>query len=155
MTQRTEAAKAEAFDLSITRVLDAPRSLVFKVWSAPEHLMCWWGPKDFVMQSAEMDFRPGGMWRTCFRSPEGQDSWAEGIYREIVEPERLVFSFAWQEDDGTSGPEMETVVTLTDLGDKTRLVFRQGVYATAEIRDSHESGWRECLDRLEAFLAVA
>lgn len=155
MDQRTETTPAETFDLSITRILDAPRGLVFRAWSAPEHLMRWWGPKDFTMQSAEMDFRPGGKWRTCFRSPEGQDHWAEGTYSEIVEPERLAFTFAWQEDDGTSGPKMQTIVTLEDLGDRTRLVFKQGVYATAEIRHSHEGGWGECLDRLETYLAQA
>jgi uncharacterized protein YndB with AHSA1/START domain len=154
MAQTTETATAEKFDLTITRVFDAPRKLVFTAWSTPEHLMRWWGPKDFVMQSAKTDFRPGGQWRTCFRSPEYQDYWAEGTYREVVEPELLVFTFAWQEEDGM-GPEMLTRVTLEDLNGKTMLTFSQGVHATVESRDSHEEGWNECLDRLEAYLAAA
>jgi uncharacterized protein YndB with AHSA1/START domain len=151
MALATEAAIAEKLDLSITRIFDAPRSLVYKAWSTPEHLMRWWGPKDFAMQSAKTDFRPGGKWRTCFRSPEGQDYWAEGTYRELVEPERLVFTFAWQEEDGI-GSEMLTSVIFEDLDGKTRLTFSQGVYGTVESRDSHEKGWSECLDRLGSYL---
>lgn len=152
MGQATEATKAATYDLSITRVFDAPRSLVFKVWSTPEHLLRWWGPKDAVMLSARMDFRPGGAWRTCFRFTDGHDYWAQGVYREVVEPERLVFSFAWEEN-GERGTEMLTTVTFEDDGGKTRLTFHQGPFETVENRDSHIGGWNECLDRLGAHLA--
>jgi uncharacterized protein YndB with AHSA1/START domain len=152
MAQATETAMGGKFDLSITRVFDAPRSLVYKAWSTPEHLMRWWGPKDFVMQSARTDFRPGGKWRTCFRSSEGQDYWAAGTYHELVEPERLAFTFAWEEESG-NGPQMLTRVTLEDLDGKTRLTFHQGTFDTKENRDSHAEGWSECLDRLGAYLA--
>jgi uncharacterized protein YndB with AHSA1/START domain len=152
MAQATETTTAEQFDLTITRVFDAPRKLVFKAFSTPEHLMRWWGPKDFVMRFAKTDFRPGGKWRTCFRSPVGQDYWAEGTYRELVEPERLVFTFAWQEEEGM-GPEMLTRVVLDDLSGKTRLTFHQGTFDTRESRDSHAEGWSECMDRLGVYLA--
>lgn len=148
MAQATDAAERAEHELIITCVFDAPRSLVFKAWSAPEHLMRWWGPKDFSCTLAKMDFRPGGAWRTSIRSPEGADYSAQGVYREIVEPERLAFSFAW--DDGT-----DTLVTVTfeDQNGKTRLTFHQTPFATAEGRDSHQEGWGECLDRLEVYLA--
>ena len=81
-------------ELSITRVFDAPRELVFQAWSDPKHVMSWWGPRGFTMMSWTMDFRPGGAWRGCIRSPEGLDYWSQGVYREIVPPERLVFTFA-------------------------------------------------------------
>jgi uncharacterized protein YndB with AHSA1/START domain len=150
MVQTTEKARQAKFELVITRIFDAPRSLVFKVWSTPEHLMRWWGPKDFACTSAKTDFRPGGAWRTSIRSPEGTDHGASGVYREIVEPERLVFTFAW---DNSS----ETLITATfeERGGQTKLTFRQTPFDTVESRDSHQEGWSECLDRLEAYLASA
>lgn len=149
MAQATEKAAQAGFELSITRIFDAPRSLVFRVWSTPEHLMRWWGPKDFACTLARTDFRPGGAWRTSIRSPEGTDHGAGGVYREIVEPERLVFTFAWDESS-------ETLVTVTfeDVDGQTKLTFRQTPFNTVESRDSHQEGWSECLDRLETYLAT-
>jgi uncharacterized protein YndB with AHSA1/START domain len=97
--------------LVITRVFDAPRSLVFKVWTQPEHLVRWWGPRGFTTPSCKMDVRAGGAYRTCIRSPEGKDYWMRGVYREIVEPDRLVFTFAWEVEEGQPGHE--TLVTVT------------------------------------------
>jgi uncharacterized protein YndB with AHSA1/START domain len=150
MAKATEKAVQDGFDLAITRIFDAPRSLVFKVWSTPEHLMRWWGPKDFACTLAKTDFREGGAWRTSIRSPEGTDHGAQGVYREIIEPERLVFTFAWDESS-------ETLVTVTfeDHDGRTKLTFRQTPFDTIESRDSHQEGWSECLDRLEAYLATA
>lgn len=139
--------------LEIVRVLDAPRVLVFKAWSSAEHLARWWGPKDFSAPSLSMDFRPGGTYRHAIRSADGTDYWMRGVYREIVEPERIVFTFAWGDD----APEPETLVTVTfeEHNGKTRLTFRQEPFATIEERDSHASGWGECIDRLEAYLALS
>ncbi len=87
---------AEEPVLKIARILDAPRSLVFKVWTTPEHWAHWLGPRGFTTPSCEMDFRPGGAYRACIRSPEGTDYSMRGVYREIVEPDRIVFTFAWK-----------------------------------------------------------
>ncbi|WP_159587092.1 SRPBCC domain-containing protein [Chelativorans xinjiangense] len=137
--------------LSITRIFDAPRSLVFRVWSTPEHLARWWGPKDFSVPSVKTDFREGGAWRACIRSPEGQDYWASGVYREIAEPHRIVFTFTWEEENA-----METVVTVTleEVGEKTRLTFHQTPFPTPESRDGHTEGWEECMDRLGAYVTA-
>jgi uncharacterized protein YndB with AHSA1/START domain len=140
-------------ELLITRVLDAPRSLVFKVWTEPEHVARWWGPKGFTAPSLEMDVHPGGAWRAYIRSAEGTDYWMQGVYREVVEPERLVFTFAWEDDRGKPGHEMLVTVTFVDQGGKTRLSFHQAVFESIESRDSHQSGWSECFDRLENYLA--
>ena len=94
MAAMTDAAIPAERELVITRVLDAPRSLVFKVWTEPEHLVRWWGPKDFTAPSLEMDVRPGGAWRACIRSAEGTDYWMQGVYREVVEPVHHSFSSA-------------------------------------------------------------
>lgn len=100
-----------------------------------------------------MDFRPGGAYRTCLRSPEGKDYWVQGFYREIVEPERLVFTHAWENEDGQ--PKHETLVTVTfaEHGGKTKLTFHQAIFESVEGRNSHQLGWSECLDRLVEYLA--
>jgi uncharacterized protein YndB with AHSA1/START domain len=100
--------------LVITRSFDAPRSLVFKAWTEREHLVHWSAPKGFTITHSEGDLRPGGAWRACMRSPDGVDLWLGGVYREIVEPERLVFTHAWEDADGKRGHETLVTVTLTE-----------------------------------------
>lgn len=79
MTARTSAAKRSAKpQLVITRILDAPGSLVFKAWTEPEHLVYWSCPHGFTLTHCEGDLRPGGAWRSCMRSPEGRDLWLGG-----------------------------------------------------------------------------
>jgi uncharacterized protein YndB with AHSA1/START domain len=139
-------------ELVITRTFDAPRNLVFKAWTAPEHMVRWLGPHNFTAPSCKMDFRPGGAYRACISAPDGKEYWMRGIYREIVEPERLVFTFSWEED-GERGRETMITVTFGEQGDKTRMTFRQAFFETVENRDSHHGGWTECFERLAQFLA--
>ena len=102
----------------ITRVFDAPRSLVFKAWTDPEHLMRWWGPHGFTISSCKMDLRAGGAWRICMRGPDGHEDRQQGVFREIVEPERLVFTYAFENEAGKPGHQTIVTVTFTDLGPK-------------------------------------
>lgn len=148
------AAKAGEVDLVITRVFDAPRSLVFEAWTDSKHVASWWGPKDFTITSCTVEFRPGGAWRTCMRSPQGVDHWASGVYREIVAPERLVFTFAW--DAGQEQQSRDTTITVNfeELDGKTKLIFHQAFFDSVPDRDSHREGWNECFDRLGAYLAI-
>lgn len=143
----TNAAEAE-YALEITRSFDAPPALVFKAWTNKEHLLRWWGPKDFTATSEKLDFREGGAYRHAIHGPDGKSYGMSGVYREIVEPERIVFTFAW--DDG---PETLITVTIEPQGSGTRLTFRHEPFADAATRDSHEGGWSECLDRLVAEMA--
>jgi uncharacterized protein YndB with AHSA1/START domain len=138
--------------LTITRVFDAPRSLVFKVWTQPEHFSRWLGPKDFTAIACHMNVQVGGMYRACIRSPEGNDHWMQGIYREVMEPERLVFTFAWEDEN--SRPKHETLVTVTfeEQDNKTLMTFQQAIFESTESRDSHNTGWSECFDRLAIYL---
>jgi len=133
--------------LEITRVFDAPRDLVFSLWSNPEHVKRWWYPRGFTAPAFEMDFREGGRYRYCIRKGT-TDSWAEGIYREIRAPERLVFTFRW--DSGDAAHDADTLVTVTfkAQGDKTLLTFRQEAFASLERRDAHAIGWGQVLDSL-------
>ena len=77
-------------ELVITRVVDAPRELVFQAWTEPERLMRWWGPNGFTTPSFTVDLRVGGVLHYRMRSPDGKDYWGIGVYREIVPSERIV-----------------------------------------------------------------
>ena len=79
--------------LEIERVFKAPRALVFKLWSAPEYITRWWGPKGFHLSHCDMDFREGGAWRFCMMPESGKGHWVHGEYREIQPPHRLAFTY--------------------------------------------------------------
>jgi uncharacterized protein YndB with AHSA1/START domain len=148
----TAAATADR-ELVVTRVIDAPRVLVFKAWTEPEHIARWWGPQGYTTTFCEMEIRPGGSYRLCMRSPDGVDRWKRGVYREIVPPERVVFTFAWEDADGNPGHELLTTVTFTEQGAKTKLTLRQAVFETVNGRDSHRGGWTSCLERFAEYMA--
>jgi uncharacterized protein YndB with AHSA1/START domain len=141
-------------ELVVTRIIDAPRSLVFKAWTEPEHVARWWGPQGFTTTSCEMDIRPGGAYRVCMRSPQGTDHWKRGVYREIVPPERIVFTFSWEDVDGKPGHELLTTVTFAEHGTKTKLTLHQAVFETVERRDDHRGGWTSCLERFADYIAT-
>ena len=156
MAARSNAATESAErELLITRVFNAHRSLVFKAWTEPQHLVHWWGPQGFTLPSCTMDLRPGGTYRFCMRSPEGVDHWLQGIYREIMEPERLVFTYAFEDATGKPGHETLVTVTFAELGEKTKLTVHQAVFESVTVRDEHVRGWTEALDRLAGYLTQA
>jgi uncharacterized protein YndB with AHSA1/START domain len=141
-------------DLVVTRVFDAPRRLVFRAWTDPELAVHWWGPQGFTSISCEMDVRPGGKWRRSMLSPEGSLHCARGVYREIVAPERLVFTYAWEDAEGRPGHETLVSVIFVERGGQTELTLRQAVFETATARDSHRGGWTSCLERFAEYLAT-
>jgi len=141
-------------ELVLTRVIDAPRRLVFKAWTEAEHAANWWGPKGFTSLGFQMDVRVGGRFRCGMRSPQGTDHWKVGVYREIVEPERIVFTFAWENATGKPGNELLTTVTFDEDGTKTRLTLRQTQFTTREWRDDHQQGWTSTLQRLAEYLTA-
>jgi uncharacterized protein YndB with AHSA1/START domain len=147
-------APADESALVVSRVFDAPPAAVFSLWSDPAHVKQWWHPKDFTTPVFEMDFRVGGAYRYCIRS-NGTDSWAEGTYREIEAPRRLVFTFRW--DSGDAAHDAETLVTMTfapERGGQTLLTFRQEPFASNPARDSHAEGWGQLLDAFGSFVAT-
>jgi uncharacterized protein YndB with AHSA1/START domain len=142
-------------ELVITRVVNAPRELVFKAWTDPHHAINWWGPRDYPATHMNMDARPGGTWRHCLISTgTGQELWQHGVFREVVAPERLVFTFVWEEE-GERGIENIVTVTFADEGGKTRLTLRQAPFQSVEERDDHGYGWNSTIDRLEEHLAAS
>ena len=139
-------------ELTITRRFDAPARLIFNAWSKAEFQAQWLGPAGFTVPSCEVDFRVGGKYRAHIRSPEGADFVLYGVYREIVEPSRLVFTFAWEEE-GERGLETLVTITFAAHGDKTTMVFTQAPFQSVAERDGHFGGWSECLDKLAAYAA--
>ena len=91
-------------ELVITRVLDAPREAVWNAWTDPTRFMLWWGPKGFLSPACKIDLRVGGKYLACMRSPEGQDYWSTGVYREIVPMERLVCTDSFADAKGNVVP---------------------------------------------------
>lgn len=124
---RRASAPEGGREIVITRVFDAPRDLVFRMWTEPEHVARWWGPRGFTSTIHEMDVRPGGVWSFVLHGPDGRDYPNRSIYREVVRPERLAFTHV-------SGPLFEFEVTFTDRGGTTEVTARM-VFATGELRD--------------------
>jgi uncharacterized protein YndB with AHSA1/START domain len=139
--------------LVITRVFDAPRSLVYGAWTAPERLAQWWGPHGFTVLSCKADVRVGGGWCVRIRSPEGSEHASSGIYREIVPLERLVFTHAWEgTEDGEPGHETLVTINFAEQSGKTRMAFQQSVFTSVSARDAHEVGWSESFELLVGYL---
>ena len=144
--------------LTIVRIFDAPKEQIWDAWSNPTQLMKWWGPAGFTSPSCTMDFRVGGKYHFCMRSPEGKDFWVTGTYEEIIPMEKLVYtdSFAYAEGNVVSGSYygMEGMpltfhahVTFEDMDGKTKMTLvHEGVPENiwAETRDS----WGSTFDKL-------
>ena len=111
-----EAVPTEHRELTIVRLFDAPRALVFAAFTDPVHLARWWGPHGFTNPVCEFDARPGGAFRIHMQAPDGTIHVTQGVVREIVKPERLVFTVALLEDDGSIRLENLTTVTFAEGG---------------------------------------
>jgi uncharacterized protein YndB with AHSA1/START domain len=151
-------------DVVITRIINAPRTLVFKAWTDPAMVMKWWGPEGFTSPACKIDFRVGGSYLFCMRSPEGQDIWSTGIYREIVINERIVYtdSFADEKGNVVSGsyygmdglPEKFTITLLfEDRGSQTKFTLRHQGLPDGPMIEMTEAGWTSSLIRLEESIA--
>ena len=115
-----------------SRVLDAPRELVFLVWTDPAHLAQWWGPNGFTTTTHAFDFRPGGVWRFVMHGPDGRDYQNRITFDEIVPPERIVYRHAGGDD--VEPVQFTQTVTFEDLGSgQTRLTWH-GKFPSAEER---------------------
>lgn len=143
--------------LKLRREFDAPRELVWAAWTRPEMTVQWMGPVEWPAVSVRQDLRVGGEWRICLRSPDtGEELWQGGVYREIVAPERLVFTFKWDEGH-EDGPAVDTLVTV-DLqpttDDRTVMEFTHEGLKSEQSLAGHRHGWSSTADRLAAWLAA-
>ena len=153
-TKTTTHAPLSERELVITRIIDAPRERVFRVWT--QELPRWWGPHGMTTTVCEMDLRPGGLFRTVMRAPDGSEYPTKGIFLEVVEPERIVFTDAFDTHWEPAPDIFFTAITtfLALPGGKTSYTAR-ALHWTVESREKHEQmgfyqGWSESIDRLAA-----
>jgi uncharacterized protein YndB with AHSA1/START domain len=121
-------------EIVISRVVDAPRELVWKAWTDPEHVAKWWGPNGFTTSIEIMDFRPGGVWKLTMHGPDGASYPNKSVFVEIVEPERIVFNHGGAREGGGPGATFTATWTFAVEGDGTKVTGRL-VFPTAEARD--------------------
>ena len=144
-------------ELVITRSMDAPRALVFKAWTDPLRLRHWWGPDGFTNPVCELDPRPGGAIRIHMRAPDGTVYRNRGVFHEIVEPERLVFSLAMEDQQGNIILEGVNTVIFTEQSGKTDLTLRVRMVKTSAEAMRHigtmEEGWSQSLRHLATDVA--
>jgi len=170
-TAKTDtAAGGEA--LTITRVFDAPRELVFDAWTNPDRLKDWFGPAGFTMLSCSGEFRPGGVFHYGMRAPNGMEMWGKWTIREIVRPERLVIvaSFSDAAQGETRHPfaanwplKVLSTSTFSETGGKTTMTMSSVPLDATEGEqaafvagfDSMRQGWKGTLEQLDAYLAKA
>jgi uncharacterized protein YndB with AHSA1/START domain len=147
-------------ELVLTRLIDAPRAKVYRAWTDPELLEQWFAPLPWTTSHAELNLHPGGSSLIVMRSPEGQDMPNRGVYLEVVENERLVFTDAYSEAWIPSAkPFMTVVLTFEDEDGKTRYTARVRHW-TAEDKETHEkmgfhAGWGICADQMTALVTGA
>jgi len=144
-------------ELVLTRLIDAPRALLYRAWTDPEMLKQWFAPLPYTTPHAELDVRPGGANLIVMRGPDGQDMPNRGVYLEVVPNEKLVFTDAFTDAWVPSPkPFMTVILTFEDEGGKTRYTARVRHW-TAEDKETHEKmgfhqGWGICADQLTALV---
>jgi uncharacterized protein YndB with AHSA1/START domain len=131
-TRSQQADTTADREIVISRLIDAPRALVFKAFTHPDHVVQWWGPDGFSTTTREADVRPGGVWRYTMHGPDGTDYPDRIDFREIVEPERLLYDLSSESPDDPS--RFQSTVTFEDQGGKTLLTMRLA-FETAALRD--------------------
>lgn len=146
-------------DILITRIFDAPREVVWKAWTDPEHVKRWWGPKNFTAPFVKSDFRVGGKLLYCMRSAEGQEYWSTGVYREIIPLEKIVATDSFADEKGNIVPashygmagdwplELLVTVTFEEQGNKTKFTLRHAGLPAGEMLKMTNDGWNESLDK--------
>lgn len=137
-------------ELTISRVVNAPRELVWKVWTEPEHIKHWWGPNGFTNTISQMDVKPGGAWDLVMHGPDGTDYKNRSVYKEVVTYEKIVY-------DHASAPKFQFTVTFREQGNKT-LINIEMLFETPEQRDNvvkvfkADEGLRQNMYKLEGYV---
>lgn len=150
----------------ISRVLSAPRDLVFRAWTEREMLQSWYAPHGCTLELVRMDVRPGGGFHHCIRTPEHGDCWIVGTFLEVVPLKRLVYSHTFSDEAGRRltptqagrepdwPEEIVTTVTFEDLNDRTKITIHQTVSETFAKRTGAHPSWLQMLDRLKIALEM-
>jgi uncharacterized protein YndB with AHSA1/START domain len=163
------AATDREQDFTFTRLVDAPRDLVFKVWTDRDHLQQWFGPKGCPILSCTNDLRPGGMMHYAMQTPGGA-MWGRWLYREVVAPERVVFIASFSDEQGgiTRAPfsagwplKMLSAVTFEEKGNRTEITLRASAHNATDLEretfnaahDGLRQGWSGTFAQLDDYLA--
>ncbi|MBM7567537.1 SRPBCC domain-containing protein [Paenibacillus sacheonensis] len=166
----TEANLTEEARLVISRTFNAPRELVFQVWTEAKHLQHWWGPKGVTIDVAKLDLRPGGMFHYSMSTPDGHKMWGKFVYHEIVAPEKIVFTNSFSDEEGgTLRPpfapefplEVMNTVTFAEQDGRTTITIDGGPHRATPAEhaffkgmfDSMQQGFGGTFDQLDAYLA--
>lgn len=142
-------------EIVISRIFDAPREMVWQAWTNPDHISSWWGPGGFSAPPCEIDLRPGGQFRIDLNGPDGNIYPCKGTFREVVEPERIVYDGPAGETPGCGAglpPDATVTVTFADQNSKTRLTIHTVLASEADRAAARSEGfiegWEQSLDRL-------
>jgi uncharacterized protein YndB with AHSA1/START domain len=162
----TNSPPAQLRTVTLTRDFDAPRALVYQMFTDPAHFRRWHGPKGYTCPVCEMDVRVGGVYLNAMRAPDGQDIWSTGRYLEVVPNERLVMTDSFADAQGNVVPathygmpadfplEMRVTMTFADLPDgKTRFTLEHAGLPAGDMADGAAVGWAESFDKLVAGLS--
>jgi len=149
------AVKSEALELTMEREFAHPPEAVFKAWTDQEALRQWMGPGEVKCPGAEMDARQGGSYLFPMMTPDGANPTVRGKILEIVQNRKLRFTWAWDQEDGSAGQEMEVTLDFHETAGGTRLVLHHTNFIDEDARDKHNGGWSGCCDNLEAYLAAS
>jgi uncharacterized protein YndB with AHSA1/START domain len=156
----------DARTIRIERMFDAPRELVFDAWTRPDYLLQWFAPRGCTIRFVEIDVRSGGRFHSCIHDPSFGDCWCVGVYREIVRPERIVYTMATADSAGhviepvQAGHDprwpRETLVTVTlaDVRGSTLLILEQNALESLAKQTGAHPSWLQMLDRLAEVVAV-
>jgi len=145
----TASNTADEGTLVITRTFDAPIDRVFDAWMTREQWQSWVGPEGINCEVPLLEPHVGGRYRVDMRMSTGEMLPVSGVYREIVRPTRIVFTWGWE----GRGPETLVTISLRDVSGKTELTLRHEGLLTAENRDGHDKGWNSALNKLGRYVA--
>lgn len=139
---------SDGLTLELTHVLPAPRPSVFRLFSDADQLRRWWGPAGFSTPGLDFEPRVGERYRIEMQPPEGEAFFLTGEFRVVDPPNRLAYTFAWEDPDPD---DVETLVelTFTDRGDTTEVSLKQGPFKTEDRRELHRNGWGDSFEKLE------
>jgi len=143
MTQSAQTSPS----LTLARRIKAGRDDVFEAWTDAEVFKRWWGPPGTTTTAAEIDARVGGAYRITMRLAEGEIVYLRGKFLEVERPSKLVYTWAWEEDDAI-GPESRVTVAFAAAGAETDVTVYHEQLPSDESRDRHSHGWTGCLDNL-------
>ena len=164
MTPKNTTKTKQEQNLVISRIIDAPRGIVFKAWTDPAMFKRWWGPRNFTTPVCNIDLLPGGKILFCMRSPDGHDYWNGGVYRKIEEPSLIITSDHFADEKGNKvspkqygmgedfPEEAQITVRFDDINGKTRMTMEQSIPLLIAQRYQAQEGWNQSFDKLEEYL---